>query len=1021
MTREIPTPLDNRQGVPKDPSNSWMAEPHLSLGMACSQPTFVDFTKPRVGRVIVKDADIFALYPADPANRYCPPYPGVLPRGMDDPHDPITCFSDGSLGKFDPRFYPQVFDEKRPWLPFHKGPHSLVEPDLWQWFGGLPHYLPANCFFHWYCRGDPTKGGRWNYCLLGHLFRARRLSEGAVDIQLQVWERHHGIPIDMTSYTLPAHDTLTYEQTEKWSTYQEGRDAIGRTCRYTAELQAMSMWLHHFRAFVRDDPKPLNSTPLYYQGTWTSSQFSKQDWKILNRAQVAVYILAMVPYVYSISPGTFDGGEHLRVNALEGQHGVKNIVQTPPAYKFPPSSRPLKTIHQFPESLSTPLPPRNSSVPPPDPTDWVQPWTSRPNIAPKSMPQHSGTPFIPVGLTMWFQARCRGLFSFFGPGHTALTKIRDWHPFFHVATETEGNSSGFFEEVFDSGRSKWYFKRVSKKRQSTLAESSLYCFFYPQENITIYSQYPFPGRPVHLCRNSAIRDAEVTPVSLDQERNYYRHLKDRDGWNWSPADEEEDTRSESSSAITPSGNMIPVEDTAFESEGGGQYEMQDMDADVPGSPVPSETSPSGEREHLMAQRAHLDQQTGRRLFLPFYGLDLESSTLVPFHTSESPERIVWCMRISGLHGDASLATVEQMLKVHCAVLHDDIVVANMYHELTMTSTVDLGLRYPEDALWIWCILHGVCIDDGQVQVHPLCALKEDRLQTIGNPTSERSLDERLRRLHSIAGSQETWPQNGLFKESLDLSIKQIALIQSADVYKHSDVTAEGAYTNQLISWSLIFHIVPIILKLPSLIDSNKQVDSDKQVKSALPRRRRSRSRSPERSSSKRPSRDRHDRADSHPPAPQQIKKGYCRKKHGEMTSRMRRSLIRGLCYQATRIRDLCRLPLDEFTPPPKSQQPKAAPSTATPSVSAPLTGLDMCMFFKSYWDWLDHCWSQLEAKELMGDNYDFSVVPIIFGSQKSLRGLRGEEYHLCSQALRGRAPRIPQDHVLIGENRDQEG
>lgn len=81
----------------------------------------------------------------------------------------------------------------------------------------------------------------------------------------------------------------------------------------------------------------------------------------------------------------------------------------------------------------------------------------------------------------------------------------------------------------------------------------------------------------------------------------------------------------------------------------------------------------------------------------------------------------------------------------------------------------------------------------------------------------------------------------------------------------------------------------------------------------------------------------------------------------------------------------------------------------------------MCMFFKSYWDWLDHCWSQLEAKELMGDNYDFSVVPIIFGSQKSLRGLRGEEYHLCSQALRGRAPRIPQDHVLIGENRDQEG
>jgi hypothetical protein len=136
-----------------------------------------------------------------------------------------------------------------------------------------------------------------------------------------------------------------------------------------------------------------------------------------------------------------------------------------------------------------------------------------------------------------------------------------------------------------------------------------------------------------------------------------------------------------------------------------------------------------------------------------------------------------------------------------------------------------------------------------------------------------------------------------------------------------------------------------------------------------------------------------------------------RKIRGSMTGIERRSLMRGITFQANYIKAGCKIPLEEFKPP-ESQKADPQPSTSQQPANAPV---DLCRFMNSYWDWLDECWTMLEAEESAHEEYDFDFVPIIFDSRKGLRGLHGEEYQLCQKALAVRPARIPWTSEL-GEN-----
>jgi hypothetical protein len=429
------------------------------------------------------------------------------------------------------------------------------------------------------------------------------------------------------------------------------------------------------------------------------------------------------------------------------------------------------------------------------------PWTSRLSEDFESLSLPQSLPVFFDGKARVFQERCYGLFWHLGPQGIALNKQRDWHPFFHVCSEAEASSSACYQEKFDKGLSKWFFKQVSRKKQEQSAESARYLFFYPQESITIYSDYPFPGRSDDFCRTST-QGTEGREISSGSTRHYFRHRSSRYGWRWSNAESdqvstgERGTSSRDTSDAVSSGMIEPTEIVSpCEDNQPDQMRADDEeDTSIPSEPL------LGDKDRLITQRDEVDRWARRRLFHPFHGPEASSPGIVAWSSPELSNGPVWCIRISRLHDQASLITVLDMLKDHCAVLPDDVDVGETYQELDLTRTVDLGLRYPEDALWIWHTLHGVRVDDGCMEVHPLCKLHKPKRTNPVQSTSKRSHEERLKRAHAIAESREVWPKNGSFEEDIARVLGELLShqAQSSEAREPSMENIEGESNNRLI-------------------------------------------------------------------------------------------------------------------------------------------------------------------------------------------------------------------------------
>jgi hypothetical protein len=642
--------------------------------------------------------------------------------------------------------------------------------------------------------------------MIGSLLISRRRAEVGLEVELEIYCRANPLnPLNTTAWTLPVHDMLTYEQTERWTTYQEGRDAIGRTARYTAELRAISSWLHAVRAIARhgSSPDALKPRPLIFQGTWTSPQLDQRNWDTMNRAGVPIYILAELPSAHPLTLlplSTFDVGEHLRVNPFEGLHGVGNTWRTPPAYKFVPSSH-TSQLQEFPLSLSQPTHRHPTTLPDAEPTAWHMPWTYRLSNDFRSLSQPEDPPVFSDTKARVFQERCYGLFWHLGPQDIALNKQRDWHPFFHVCSDAEAITSACYQEKFDKRSSKWSFKRVSRNQQEKCAESSHYIFFYPRESITIYSAYPFPGRSADFCRTST-KGTEEPETSPGSTRRYFRNGSSRLGWTWSIKDSDRvstgdggtsfrDTLNAVSSPAMESMEIIsPCEDEQAD-------EMQadnEEDRFNPSEPL------LGDKDQLIAQHDAVDLWADRCLFHSFYGPDASSPGIVAWNFPELSNGPVWCIRISRLHDRASLSTVLDMLKDHCAVLPGDVDLGETYLELDLTRTVDLGLRYPEDALRIWLTLHGVRVNDCCIEVHPLCKLHNPKRTNPVQSTSRRSYEERLKKARAIAESREVWPKKGSFEEDIAHVLGELSSRQehNSDAREPSMEIIKGEFNNQLI-------------------------------------------------------------------------------------------------------------------------------------------------------------------------------------------------------------------------------
>jgi len=196
---------------------------------------------------------------------------------------------------------------------------------------------------------------------------------------------------------------------------------------------------------------------------------------------------------------------------------------------------------------------------------------------------------------------------------------------------------------------------------------------------------------------------------------------------------------------------------------------------------------------LIAQRNAVDLWADRRLFHSLYGPEASSRGIVAWSSPELSNGPVWCIRIGRLHDRASLNTVLDMLRVHCEILRNDVHLGETYLELDLTRTVDLGLRYPEDALWIWLTLHGVRVDECCIEVHPLCKLHKPT--KLVQSTSERSHEERLKKARAIAELGEIWPKKGSFEEDIARVLDELS---SPDAREPSMEIIKGEFNNQLI-------------------------------------------------------------------------------------------------------------------------------------------------------------------------------------------------------------------------------
>ncbi|PVF91791.1 hypothetical protein CPB86DRAFT_820202 [Serendipita vermifera] len=783
---------------PSDPHATWAISSGVVIGLQPDAvPDFVDLNSPRVGRAFEWQPPDSAhyiqlmIFPEHPANPLCPPYPGCPPRDFDSPQNSATCFSDGGLGKWDPHYYPQLFDPARPWLPYHRAPrpvswwyeHSVLQTIRGEVVSGahdrplVPFYLPVTEFFVWNRPGHPDKGGYWRQDLLASLFVARTTAERTLLSNLdQLHEYEQGF--DLKPFKLPWYNHLEYDQARQWTTWQEGRDAIGRTCLYTAEIEAFANWLWALHSMWRNPPyREPSQKPLIdeFMGAWAVTITSKEEWMALHRGLVPLYIISQVPSSHPIVPtlrsGDLDAGERYRKNHFNSAHEMPNTILSLPKFSF------VKALHHnaVPERDDIPSKLFSPRLIPKDPTEiqcpkrqdplsvvWFdpshttsshQPWTSYIFTDP-DVEMASPVKTLKGDPNRWVLAfKIDALQLFFIPPFSGVLTVKHYpHPLFWTIDGISESANTHYVEHRDTTINYWWFRIID------------------------WNERRYFLKPINDVSRQATLEGTLEPEFV-----------------WLPP--------EDVSSNDPPEDPLP-EDATFDyvepvvpfsiEQIASLDEALEQDAEI--------FKPISRDEFKVAvttQRAELQMQLQRRLFRPIKGDRLRAKVISPWKVSDSLDVFVWPLRVACLHADARPAKFLSVLSERFSIGLGDVLLVSSYQEVDLSQTIDLGLRYAEDALWIWFLLHGIRVDDHLLEVYPLIAMKGSGMILHSPPTS-RGHDRRAR-LHDLLSFREVWPTNG------DLSAQEAAIRLYLRSDDHASSSAGSINT-------------PFLISLPSLLE-----------------------------------------------------------------------------------------------------------------------------------------------------------------------------------------------------------
>jgi hypothetical protein len=245
-----------------------------------------------------------------------PPHPGLRPNSYNEFNHPEATYYDGSQGPYEARKYPQEVDMRRPWLPFHDFPQSGSQRPV-------ESRNVAEFFDFSAVERRGFTGGQWSIRDIKALFDRRKKVEEYVVSVIRVSTK--GIDSLRTSFatSLPFLDELELDHVESWKSWMDGRDALGRSLRYTAELLALGRWLKEVHRQSSDATSSMKDMSKY-MGAWVGGIDSKATWHFMLRAPIPLYGLFAIgpdhPLFESAqkkSEGqSLDADEHFRTDSF---------------------------------------------------------------------------------------------------------------------------------------------------------------------------------------------------------------------------------------------------------------------------------------------------------------------------------------------------------------------------------------------------------------------------------------------------------------------------------------------------------------------------------------------------------------------------------------------------------------------------------------------------------------------------------------------------------------------------------
>jgi hypothetical protein len=331
----LPLPSPNGH-MPQDPHMTWAScEP--ILGLSSNPPGYIVNSAPVApfGRLFRKTfgktTTTYCILSLRQDIKLVPPHPGHRPPEFNDYCHPDSIFTDASHGAYDFRRYPQAYDSRRPWMGYHTF-MSEVETSNAELLRQYPEYRNTVDYFDFAGMQPNLQGGSWKKDLLKQLYERRSgLEVWFCNVLSSLGDPSGSVLKAEYGDTLPFFDEGDFQDIDRWSCWSDGRDALGRTLRYTSELLALVRWFPEMRrqaGCLRSltDQSPECSCECAkvskkYMGVWVGTVPSREHWHFLWYSNLPLFGLFILPKNHpicrqQIPQGEFHGNEHYRSDAF---------------------------------------------------------------------------------------------------------------------------------------------------------------------------------------------------------------------------------------------------------------------------------------------------------------------------------------------------------------------------------------------------------------------------------------------------------------------------------------------------------------------------------------------------------------------------------------------------------------------------------------------------------------------------------------------------------------------------------